>query len=176
MPLAYISLGSNIEPERNIFAALRLLSERVRIISISSIYQTPPLERPEQDAYYNGVIAIETDLPPEQLKKNVLAPIEEQLGRRRGGDKYAPRTLDFDLLLYDDLALDTPQLTLPHPDLLKRFFIAAPLLELDPNLIVPGLNRPLAAIVSSQDRTEMILQDIFTKSLRETFIYERKSQ
>jgi 2-amino-4-hydroxy-6-hydroxymethyldihydropteridine diphosphokinase len=176
MPLAYISLGSNIAPEPNIFAALRLLGGQVRIVGISSIYLTPPLERPEQDPYYNGVIAVETDLPPVQLKKDVLTPIEDQLGRRRGGDKYAPRTLDFDLLLYDDLILNTPELTLPHPDLLRRSFVAAPLLELAPTLIVPGLNRPLAELLRSLEKTKMILQDKFTETLRETFIYERESR
>lgn len=173
MSLAYISLGSNIEPERNIFAALRLLSEHVRIVGVSAMYRTPPLERPEQDPYYNGVIAVKTDLPPLQLKKDVLAPIENQLGRRRSGDKYAPRTLDFDLLLYDDLVMHTPELTLPHPDLLRRSFVASPLLELAPNLILPGWQRPLVELSRSLDKTEMIRLDQFTETLLETFLYER---
>jgi 2-amino-4-hydroxy-6-hydroxymethyldihydropteridine diphosphokinase len=135
MPRAFIAIGSNIDPERNVLAALRLLRRRVQIIAVSTFYRTPAEGRPADPDFINGVALIETDLPPRALKLGVLREIEEALGRERTADGFAPRTMDLDLLVYDDLEDDA--LRLPDPDILRRPFLALPLLELDPALRLP---------------------------------------
>jgi 2-amino-4-hydroxy-6-hydroxymethyldihydropteridine diphosphokinase len=131
MARTFIGVGSNIAPEKNIRAALRLLARSVGIISISTFYRTPAIDRPMQPDFYNGVVAIETDLRPTELKSKVLRRIEAALGRRRTADKYASRTIDLDLLVLTPL----------DPDILNRAFIAVPLAEIAPQLLLPGAER-----------------------------------
>src|SRR5262249_13926867 len=102
MARAFIGIGSNIDPEKNIRQALRQLAQAVRLTAISTFYREPALERPDEPAFYNGVVAVETDLPPARLKQDLLRKIEADLGRRRSSDKFASRPIDLDLLLYDD--------------------------------------------------------------------------
>ena len=102
MARAFIGVGSNIDPKKNIRQALRQLAQAVRLTGISTFYREPAIERPTEPAFYNGVVAIETDLPPMRLKQDVLRRIEADLGRRRDSDKYASRTIDLYLLLFDD--------------------------------------------------------------------------
>src|SRR5262245_46662957 len=99
MPRAFIGIGSNIAPEKNIREALRMLAKSARIISISTFYREPAIDRPSEPDFYNGVVAIETDLAPTTLKLKLLRKIEADLGRRRSADKYASRTIDLDLLV-----------------------------------------------------------------------------
>ena len=120
MTRAFIGIGSNIAPEENIRKALRQLGQPTRLVSISTFYRVPAIDRPEEPAFYNGVVAIDTDLPPARLKSEVLRPIEAALGRHRSTDKYASRTIDLDLLLYGDYVVSTGDLSLPHPEILKR--------------------------------------------------------
>src|SRR5262245_53443950 len=98
MTRAFIGVGSNIAPEENIREALRRLTQSVHVVSISTFYREPAIDRPEDPDFYNGVVAIDTDLPPGKLKGAVLRRIEAALGRRRSADKYAARTIDLDLL------------------------------------------------------------------------------
>ena len=93
MTRVFIGVGLNISPEANIRAAIRLLARRVRVVDLSTFYRTPAEGRPEQPDYINGVVAIETDLPPETLKNEVLRPIERRLGRRRKDDNSRPAPL-----------------------------------------------------------------------------------
>jgi 2-amino-4-hydroxy-6-hydroxymethyldihydropteridine diphosphokinase len=137
MARAFIGIGSNIDPEKNIRQALRQLAQAVRLTAISTFYREPALEHPDEPAFYNGVVAIETDSPPMRLKQDLLRRIGADLGRRRGSDKYASRPIDLDLLLYDDCVLSNNQLTLPDPDILARAFVAIPLSELAPDLLLP---------------------------------------
>jgi dihydroneopterin aldolase/2-amino-4-hydroxy-6-hydroxymethyldihydropteridine diphosphokinase len=130
MARAFIGVGSNIAPEKNIREALRLLARLVRIVAISTFYRTPAIDRPSDPDFYNGVVAIETDLRPMALKSKVLRKIEAALGRRRSADKYASRTIDLDLLV----------LTPPDPDILNRAFVAVPLAEIEPDLLLPGVD------------------------------------
>jgi 2-amino-4-hydroxy-6-hydroxymethyldihydropteridine diphosphokinase len=103
MARAFIGIGSNIDPERNIARSLRLLRQKARVIGVSTVYLTGPEGgRREQPSYFNCVVAIETDLPPSELKQEVLSWIEQQLGRKRSGDRFSSRTCDLDLLLYGD--------------------------------------------------------------------------
>ena len=148
MARAFVSIGSNIDPEENVSKAIGLLNRQVRIIGISTVYLTEPVERPDQPAYYNCVIAIDTPHPPLELKHTVLRHIEHGLGRVRGEDRFSPRTIDLDLILYEDLVIKSGELTLPDPEIRSRPFLAGPLFELAPNLIMPDSKEPVAAIAA----------------------------
>lgn len=125
LSVAFIGVGSNVEPEPNIVSALELLRSRARVTGSSTFYRTEPIGRPGQPTFINGVWRIDTALSPRQIRNELLRPIEEELGRRRCADKFAPRTIDLDLLLCDDLVVDG----LPHPDL-ARPFVCGPVHEL----------------------------------------------
>ncbi len=126
MSRVFIGIGSNIAPEASIKAAIRLLATQARLLDISTFYRTPAEDRPEQPDYINGVVAIETSLPPEALKHGVLRRIEHRLGRHRSEDKLAPRAIDLDILLYDSLQAQTADLRLPARDVETRGFVAIP--------------------------------------------------
>jgi dihydroneopterin aldolase/2-amino-4-hydroxy-6-hydroxymethyldihydropteridine diphosphokinase len=163
---AFIGVGSNVEPERNITDALVRLSAHVDIAGISSFYRTTPLLRKNQGDYLNGVWQISTSISPKELKFDVLRKIEQELHRNRESDKYAPRTIDLDLLLFGDLGINEENLTIPDPDIYKRSFIAFPLYELNPALIMPDTKKPLIDILSALKKGNMILDITFTESLR----------
>ena len=148
MAEAFVGAGSNIDPEVNVAAALRLLAAAVRITAVSTVYRTEAELRPEQSHYYNCVFKVETELSPENLKHRVLRNIEEKLGRHRTADTFAARTIDLDLLLYDDLVVTMPDLVLPDPDILRRPYLAAALKELSPRLIVPGSRTSIDEVLS----------------------------
>jgi dihydroneopterin aldolase/2-amino-4-hydroxy-6-hydroxymethyldihydropteridine diphosphokinase len=171
MAQAFIGVGSNIEPEKNIREALRRLGEYVQLTGISTFYVEPAIDGPEEPTFYNGVVAIETDLKPLNLKHEILRRIEAAMGRRRNATKNAPRTIDLDLLLYDDSALSNNDLSLPHPDILKRAFVAIPLYELAPDLVLPGSGLPVRQIVERFDATEMEPLREFTRLLRNELLF-----
>lgn len=140
--LAYLALGSNLGDRVG-----TLIAAREAICSLptcalsqaSSLYESAAWGSTEpQPNYLNAVLAIATGLQPLLLWQHVAA-IEQAHGRIRGVDKNAPRTLDIDLLLYDDLVLNTINLVLPHPRLHLRKFVLQPLLEIAPTLVIPGL-------------------------------------
>jgi dihydroneopterin aldolase/2-amino-4-hydroxy-6-hydroxymethyldihydropteridine diphosphokinase len=141
---AFIAVGSNIRPEANITAALVLLSDVVHVTGISTMYRTMPLQRPEQSPFINGVWRIATELEPRVLKFETLRGIERQLGRVRTEDAYAPRTMDLDIALYGDCVIEEDDLVVPDPDVVKRPFLAIPIVELAPEIHLPGSERPLA--------------------------------
>jgi dihydroneopterin aldolase/2-amino-4-hydroxy-6-hydroxymethyldihydropteridine diphosphokinase len=138
MARAYIGIGSNIHPAKNVRAALRRLARRGKILGLSTVYCTEPLGPPGQPVYFNCVTAIETGLSPAEVKRAMLRPIEEELWRVRTQDKYAPRTIDLDLVAYGELTLDEGGIRLPDPDILDRPFLAVPLAELAPDLVLAG--------------------------------------
>lgn len=138
MARAFIGIGSNIDPAKNVRAAIRSLGRHARLIGVSMVYCTDALERPEQPPYFNCVAEIETDAVPVQVKHGILRPIESELGRVRTQDKYAPRTIDLDLIVYGNLAMDAEGIRLPDPDILERPFLAIPLFELAPDLMLAG--------------------------------------
>jgi 2-amino-4-hydroxy-6-hydroxymethyldihydropteridine diphosphokinase len=140
MPTAWIALGSNLEdPPRQLRAALRRIGDipGVALRAQSSLYRSAPLGPAGQPDYCNAVCAIATSLEPLALLR-ALQQIEDERGRIRTTEKWGPRVLDLDLLLYDALVLASPALTLPHPELHRRNFVLAPLAELDAGLVVPG--------------------------------------
>lgn len=138
MARAFIGIGSNIEPAKNVRAALRSLARQARLVGLSTVYCTEPLGPPGQPVYFNCVAEIETELTPAQVKHAMLRPIEDELWRVRTQDKYAPRTIDLDLIAYGELAMDEGGIRLPDPDILQRPFLAIPLAELAPDLLLAG--------------------------------------
>ena len=173
MTRAFVSVGSNIDPAENVEKGLRLLARSVRVISLSTVYLTEAEGRPGQPPYYNCVVEIETELPAFELKQQVLRRIEAELGRVRGADKYASRTIDLDLILYDEVVLTTDELTLPDPDIMKRQFLAIPLQELAPDLMLPGSGRRLSELATTLPRDAMKTLDGYTKRLRKEILHER---
>lgn len=139
MNTAYIALGANLgDPASTIRAAFGALANlpESRVVHCSSLYRTAPVGIVDQPEFVNAVAQLETTLAPEALL-DALLDIEHRFGRIRGA-KDGPRTLDLDLLLYNDQFLDLPRLTLPHPRLHLRAFVLQPLAEIAPDLIIPG--------------------------------------
>jgi len=166
MTLVFLSLGSNIEPEKNILEAVRLLAERVKILGTSTVYLTTPLQRRTQPKYYNCVLKVETDISPLRLKFNVLRGIEERLGRKRTKDKYVSRTIDIDIIVYGDLRLSLKDLVIPDPEIKKRAFLAIPLCEIEPGLVLPATKGTMEEVASRLNGSRMIRQENFTEILR----------
>lgn len=143
MRCAYIGLGSNLgDRERAIRQAIELLSLEpgVDVISVSSLRETDPVDYVEQPRFLNGACIVKTELSPRELLGR-LHSIENSLGRDRDGPRFGPRTIDLDLLLYGDEAIDSPGLTLPHPRLVERRFVLEPLFELNHELTLPDGTR-----------------------------------
>jgi dihydroneopterin aldolase/2-amino-4-hydroxy-6-hydroxymethyldihydropteridine diphosphokinase len=159
MTRAYVALGSNVDPEANVRAAVRLLAARERVLAASTFYWTEAIP-PGNPEFINGALALETRRRPLDLKLDVLRDIEARLGRIRTADRNAPRPIDCDLLAYgDEVASEPvgegphqttrPGLALPSPDIEKRAFVAIPLLEIAPDLILARSGRRLADVVAS---------------------------
>jgi 2-amino-4-hydroxy-6-hydroxymethyldihydropteridine diphosphokinase len=146
MALVFVGVGSNVDPEVHVRRALLRLHEAVGVLGVSTFYATPALGRPSDPPFVNGVVEVGDRLAPGPLKE-LLSRIEEAEGRRRSGDRYAPRPIDLDLLLHGDAVSSAPGLRLPHPDVDARRFVALPLLELAPDLVLPGSGLRLASIV-----------------------------
>ncbi len=163
---AFIGVGSNIRPERNITDALLRLSKHVDITGISSFYKTTPILRKGQEEYLNGVWQIGALMSPGELKFDVLRTIENELHRNRKSDKYASRTIDLDLLLFGNMVINKDGLIIPDPDIYNRSFIAFPLSELNPDLIMPDTKKPLIDIVNVLLMDNMIPDITFTERLR----------
>jgi 2-amino-4-hydroxy-6-hydroxymethyldihydropteridine diphosphokinase len=145
MSIAYVALGANLgDPAATVRAAFGALANlpESRVVHCSSLYRTAPVGLTEQPEFVNAVAMLETTLAPEALL-NALLEVEQRFGRIRA-EKNGPRTLDLDLLLYDDQFVDQPHLTLPHPRLHLRAFVLYPLAEIAPTLAIPGRG-PVAA-------------------------------
>lgn len=145
MPRAYIGLGANLgDPERQVREALRALQRCGPLQACSPLYRSAPLGEPGQSDYCNAVCALDTALPPAELMQALLA-IEREAGRVRDGRRWAARRLDLDLLHYEGVTLDTPELRLPHPEIGRRNFVLVPLADIAPALQIPGIGRVDAA-------------------------------
>lgn len=143
MHTAYIGMGANLPsvagaPEATLAAAAALLESLGRLVSRSSLYSTEPVGFAAQPRFVNAVIALETDLAPRALLQALLT-IEQQFGRdRSSGIANGPRTLDLDILLFNESTLSEPGLEIPHPRLSERTFVLIPLCEVAPRLKVTG--------------------------------------
>ena len=139
MTVAYVGLGANIGPrEVTLLRAVDLLAEAdgVEVLAVSQLRETDPVGMVDQPPFLNGAARIDTSLPPRALLE-LLLQIERSLGRVRE-ERWGPRTVDLDLLVYGDETVDEPGLRVPHPRLRERRFALEPLAELDPELVVPG--------------------------------------
>ena len=146
----YIGLGSNLgEREAQIRLALDDLARLPgsRLVRASSLYDSEPVGDVEQPKFLNAVAELETELTPRQLLWNLLL-IERRLGRTRTR-RWGPRTIDLDLLLYGQLAVEEPDLQIPHPELTRRSFVLVPLVELDPLLVHPVTGETLITHLTS---------------------------
>jgi 2-amino-4-hydroxy-6-hydroxymethyldihydropteridine diphosphokinase len=147
---AYVGLGANIGPrEATLLRAVDLIAvvPGVAVLELSSFRETEPVGITDQPEFLNGALALDTTLSPRELLDALLA-VERELGRVRiDGERWGPRTIDLDLLLYADEEIDEPGLHVPHPRLHERLFALEPLAELDPDLVIPG-HGSLAALVA----------------------------
>ncbi len=155
MSIVYLSLGSNLgQREANLQAALEALPPWVQVKACSSVYETAPWGYANQPSYLNLVVQGLTHLPPRRLLYS-LKRIEARLGRR-ATFRYGPRTIDLDILAYDDLRLDTPGLSIPHPRMQERAFVLVPLCEIAPAWVHPRLKRTACALCASIDTEEVV--------------------
>ncbi len=143
--LVYLSLGSNVgDREAQLQSAVARLAEIGRVMAVSSFYETEPVEFTHQPWFLNCAVALETGQTPQQLMASILR-IEQEMGRRRA-QKKGPRTIDIDILLFDDTVLDSSEVTIPHPALHERRFVLEPLAEIAPELLHPVLRKTIAAL------------------------------
>lgn len=167
MVRAFIGIGSNIEPEKNVRAAVRCLAQQTHVTGVSMVYCTGALDRPEQPQYFNCVVEIETESPPAEVKHGILRAIENSLGRERSDDKFAPRTIDLDLILYGDVAMDADDIKLPDPEILERPFLAVPLFELAPDLVLAGYDLRIGDVAARLPQDGMKALKDYSRSLKE---------
>jgi 2-amino-4-hydroxy-6-hydroxymethyldihydropteridine diphosphokinase len=138
---AYVGLGANLGPrEVTILRAVELLgaTEGIEVLELSRLRETEPVGVTDQPTFLNGVVALVTTLSPREVL-DVLLRIEQELGRVRDDERWGPRTIDLDLLLYGNETVDEPGLHIPHPRLHERRFALEPLADLEPELEIPGL-------------------------------------
>jgi 2-amino-4-hydroxy-6-hydroxymethyldihydropteridine diphosphokinase len=145
---AFVGIGSNLgDREAQLSQAIELLSaaDAVEVTGVSQIRETEPVGPVAQGPFLNGAVRVETALAPRELLDRLLA-IERRMGRVRS-ERFGPRTIDLDLLLYGDEVVDEPGLTVPHPRLKERRFALEPLSDLDPSLTIPG-SGPISALLA----------------------------
>jgi 2-amino-4-hydroxy-6-hydroxymethyldihydropteridine diphosphokinase len=160
----FILLGSNIEPELNLKEAVRLIGEKLPISRVSRVYESSPVDaegkiNPDQPNFLNAAVLVESTLTVLELKQSILLKIEERLGRKRTADKYAPRPIDLDIVLYGDHVLGLvieyadgqTEMAIPDRDTLKHAFIALPLADLDPTFVHPLTGETLGQIAARFD-------------------------
>lgn len=153
MSTAYVALGSNLQsPAAQIRQAMDELDALAgtRVLRRSSLYHSPPVGYADQPDFINAAVALDTTLTPQDLLAQLLA-LEQRHGRERPFPN-APRPLDLDLLLYDDLQLAGSTLQLPHPRMHERAFVLLPLAEIAPDLVIPGTSQTVAALARACPR------------------------
>ena len=141
MPRTFVGLGSNLgDRERNLREAVERL-RKIGVVRLSTLRDTDPVGVADQPNFLNAVAELSSELPARELLDRLLE-IERELGRDRGKEeRWGPRTIDLDLLLYGDEVIDEPGLTVPHPHLAERRFVLEPLHELAPELVLPDGRR-----------------------------------
>jgi 2-amino-4-hydroxy-6-hydroxymethyldihydropteridine diphosphokinase len=142
LPAVYLGLGANLgDRERNLAVALLRLEPLVRVEAVSALYETDPVGPQDQPPYLNAACRAVTGLPPRGLLRHIKE-VERELGRR-GGERWGPRPIDIDLLLYGDVAIDEDGLRVPHPELARRAFVLVPLADVAAGARHPTLGRAI---------------------------------
>lgn len=153
---AYISVGSNIGDKLlNCKKGVEVLTDLgvVAIIAWSHFYKTSPVDYKDQDWFVNAVVKVETILKPADLLKEIVS-VQHNAGRIYDKVRFGPRILDLDIILYDDLVIDSPGLTIPHPRMHKRLFVLKPLCDIDSSVIHPVLKKDIKWLLDSLDDNE----------------------
>ena len=151
--LAYIGIGSNLDdPRQQVQKGIELLVELpgCHVRRQSSMYQSAPFGHVPQDDFINAVAEIETAIPAENLLA-CLKAIERAQGRDPRAERWGPRVIDLDILVYGEQVVDLPDLTIPHPGIAVRNFVLLPLREIAPDLVIPGLGRVADIAVDAQE-------------------------
>lgn len=153
--LAFLSLGSNIQPEENLAKAVEKLAESSKLVAVSPVWETLPLgAATNQPNFLNAATLVETDQSPETFKDEVIRRIEDDLGRVRTADKFAPRPIDIDIMLFNDQVLEMDNRHIPDPEVLERPFVAIPLAEIAPDYRHPETGQTLHDIAEGFTVTE----------------------
>lgn len=158
MAWVYISLGSNIDREALTRAGVRALQEKYGELVLSSVYESEAVGF-EGDSFYNMVIGLHTDDDVRSVSQ-ALRQIEDEHGRDRSGPRFSSRTLDLDLLLYDDLIIDEEKLQIPRDEILKRAFVLWPMAEVAAERIHPQVKKTYAELWQAFDKTKEKLEPI----------------
>ena len=158
--LVYLSLGSNVgDREAQLRDAQARLAAAGRVVAASSFYETEPVEFTEQPWFLNCAVTLETSNTPHQLMTAILR-IEEDMGRRRV-QKKGPRSIDIDILLFDnaildDRIMDSKELTIPHPAMHRRRFVLEPLAEIAPDVLHPVMKKTIRKLLDSLPAGQMV--------------------
>ncbi len=159
MHLAYIGFGSNIGDRFSfIHSAITALSEieGITLQKISSLYETAPVGNEAQDHFLNGVVSIRTPHSPHTLL-SMLKQIEINVGKEHR-IRWGPREIDMDILIYDDLCVETPNLTIPHPEMHLRRFVLVPLAEIAPDLVHPIFNETIQTLLAHLEDDKSVVK------------------
>jgi len=144
---AVLALGSNVgDREENLRRAVAAIGRRMTVVAASSVYETQPMYREDQDWFLNCVVVVQTEMEPVPLLA-WLKEAEVKMGRDREGGSNGPRTIDLDVLFYGDAVVSGPSLTVPHPRMAERAFVLVPLAEVRPRLVHPVLKKSAAAML-----------------------------
>ena len=153
MSQAVLALGANLgDPAAGLQTAVNALAGAGEVVAVSSVYQTAPVGGPPQPDYLNAVLLLDTTLPPQELLAFAHA-VESGAGRERR-ERWGPRTLDVDVIVYDDLVSSDPSLTLPHPRAHERGFVLVPWAEIAPEAALPGHGR-IAKLLETVDTSDV---------------------
>jgi len=175
MNVAYLALGSNIEPERHLPAAVAHLARFGHVRAVSTVWETPALGLAEQPNFLNAAVILETPLSAQALRLEAIGAIETELGRARTENKNAPRTIDIDIMLFNRDIVQVNQRHIPDPEIVERPFVAIPLAEIAPDYVHPETGQTLHAIARQFDpastgmrrRDDLVLSDYLLPGKRE---------